>query len=435
MLATAIAMTSPPGLLTLTLGTSAAGYPAPAARRRVPAYCYSTPVDKESPAPAPARARPVADVPVDGLIARSPELARDWALALVAQLPPGRIGEIPLPALAEQAPALCAHVLRALTSDGDLDLLTGRARSRGQTPPAHRLVEVSGASDGAGMALAAEALRGVMWEALLAEMGRASAREVGDLSDRLAHVCACTLAAALESAWQQAPATSAPAGGGRPPQGAPVPAAGSLASGRSAVQIVDDLDPEPPAGEAEPSAGEGPAQIEIRDQRVRPGPSAWIATIGHRLEAFRRERRPFSVLLIEPMEPARGDRAEELAGVTGLADRIERALAAELNSGAAGTGEYSEVLTREAPGRWWVLSAESERAGADALASRLSRAAEAITDGQGEPVRIAVGTAVCPTDGREPAALAAHADVGLYAARAAARAAGRRVTAAADDAG
>jgi hypothetical protein len=40
-----------------------------------------------------------------------------------------------------------------------------------------------------------------------------------------------------------------------------------------------------------------------------------------------------------------------------------------------------------------------------------------------------VGTAVCPDDGREPAALAAHADVGLYAARSSARAAGRRAAA------
>ena len=100
------------------------------------------------------------------------ELAREWALALVAQLPLARIGEVPLPALAEHAPALCAQLLRALDSDADLDLLAGVARSREQTPPACRLAALAGARDEAGAVLAAEALRGVLWEALLAEMGR-----------------------------------------------------------------------------------------------------------------------------------------------------------------------------------------------------------------------------------------------------------------------
>jgi predicted signal transduction protein with EAL and GGDEF domain len=35
---------------------------------------------------------------------------------------------------------------------------------------------------------------------------------------------------------------------------------------------------------------------------------------------------------------------------------------------------------------------------------------------------VAIGFAVCPDDGNEPAALAARADVGVYAARAAGRA-------------
>ena len=78
------------------------------------------------------RARAVADLPVDGLVARSPEIAREWALALIAQLPPGRIGEVPLQALAEQGPAICAQILRALTSESDLDQLTGRGGSRGR---------------------------------------------------------------------------------------------------------------------------------------------------------------------------------------------------------------------------------------------------------------------------------------------------------------
>jgi predicted signal transduction protein with EAL and GGDEF domain len=46
---------------------------------------------------------------------------------------------------------------------------------------------------------------------------------------------------------------------------------------------------------------------------------------------------------------------------------------------------------------------------------------------------VAVGTAVCPQDGREAAALAAHADIGLLAARAAGRASAARPIALVED--
>jgi hypothetical protein len=346
-------------------------------------------------------------------------------VALIAQLPPARMGDVPLEEISARAPALCAQALRALTGDADLALLTGRGGAHSRDPgPALGLARLAGARDAAGAALAAEALRGVLWESLLAEMGRVSAREFGDVSDRLAHVCACALAAALEDDAVEAPGGVAPAGR------APADAPGS-ASPRPGVQIVDELEPAERGGVPSGSGlGEARAQIEIRDQRARPGPSAWIATIGERLEAFRRDCRPFSVLLIEPLEPAALGRTREPAGLNELADLIERRLAAELASDPSGP---PGVLTREAPGRWWVLSAESDRAGAEALAARLAGAAGEIADGLGNPVRLAVGTALCPVDGREPAALAAHADVGLYASRSSARAAGRRVVTAADD--
>ncbi len=372
--------------------------------------------------PTVPRARAVADLPVEGLIARAPELAREWAMALVAQMPPARIGEIPLEQIAQRGPSLCAQALRALASEPDLSQLTGRGDSRGREREAgaRDLAEISGARDGADAALAAEALRGVLWESLLHELGPVSAREMGDVADRLAHVCALALAATLERE-KDAP----PAPGASRPLRPPVIGLTPDVPARTAAVIVDELEPAPEAA-VPPGAGE-PAEIEIeiRDQRARPGPSAWIATIGRRLEDFHQDARPFSVLLVEPLQPAM---AHELAGAGDLSERIERSLEAELagrtreRSGAA-----EEVLTREAPGRWWVLSSETDRAGAEALAQRLTRAAAAITDRLGEPVELAVGTAVCPTDGREPSALAAHADVGLYAARSSARAAGRHI--------
>ena len=216
-----------------------------------------------------------------------------------------------------------------------------------------------------------------------------------------------------------------------PPPGIGVPAGGSA---RGPAIIVDELEQ---ASAGEPAAVESSEpqdmEIEIRDQRVRPGPSAWIAAIGHRLDEFRRDPRPFSVLLIEPLHPAA---MGELSGAGELADRIERVLAAELSSRASERPRAAaELITREAPGRWWVLSSEPDRAAAEVLALRLARAGAEVRGALGDPVELAVGTAVCPADGSEPSALAAHADVGLYAARAAARAAGRRIATGAEEIG
>src|SRR2546427_5204130 len=76
--------------------------------------------------PAP-RARAVAAAPVDALLARADELARRWAIALILALPLERIGEFPLESFARQAPLLCAHVVRALQSDADLERIASRS--------------------------------------------------------------------------------------------------------------------------------------------------------------------------------------------------------------------------------------------------------------------------------------------------------------------
>src|SRR5438132_984076 len=59
------------------------------------------------------RPRPVADAPIDGLLERADELAKRWALALVAARPLEAIGRLPLTEIAAMAPSLCASVLRA----------------------------------------------------------------------------------------------------------------------------------------------------------------------------------------------------------------------------------------------------------------------------------------------------------------------------------
>jgi hypothetical protein len=145
----------------------------------------------------------VAGAPVDALLARTDELARRWAMALILALPLERIGEIPLESFAREAPALCAHLIRALASDDELGRIARPARAGGAPSPAQRLAEMTGARDGRAAVAAMEALRGVLWEALLDELRwdnfdqSASARTVADLADRLACVCSNALVSSL----------------------------------------------------------------------------------------------------------------------------------------------------------------------------------------------------------------------------------------------
>jgi hypothetical protein len=151
--------------------------------------------------PAP-RARAVVGAPIEALLARSDELARRWAIALLLALPVERIGEFPLESFARQAPLLCAHVVRALQSDLELERIAPGVNGGRERSPTSRLAEVTGARDGKAAVEAVEALRGVLWEALLDELhargfDQAPAREVADLADRLAYVCSTALVSSI----------------------------------------------------------------------------------------------------------------------------------------------------------------------------------------------------------------------------------------------
>ncbi len=350
-------------------------------------------------------------------------------MALVLARPPGRIGEVPLQEIARRAPRLCELLLRSLESDAELERLTGERaeHGRGESAGARELASIAGAQDPPAAVIAVEALRGVLWEALLGELRvrgaeRTALRRVADLADRLAYVCARTLAAALG-----AMASPAPAGAAR----ADVPAAHRhvSASAREAV-IVDERapgDPVPAAASTAP-AGELAAwpravEIEIRDERREAGPAAWIGSIGGQLARFEADGRPFAVLLVE-LGRLRRD------GPTGaespLAVQVEDLLAGEV-------APLRGSLTREAPGRYWLLAPDTDRAGAQRLAERLSDVVGSLLRARMSPAEVALGSAVCPADGREAATLAAHADIELYAARSAARAAAERAGASVDE--
>jgi GGDEF domain-containing protein len=156
-------------------------------------------------------------------------------------------------------------------------------------------------------------------------------------------------------------------------------------------------------------------QIEIRDERGGEdgGPGAWIGSIGRRLERQRQDGSPFAVLLVELVDVERLRHAEPPEELARLTNQVEDALARGLRP--------ADSLTRESPGRYWLLAPQTDVAGGRLLAERIARAVRSSAGHRGAPLEVAVGIAVCPDDGRQAAELAAHADLGLYAARASGR--------------
>jgi len=439
----------------------------------------------------------VAEASVEALLERADELARRWVIALILARPLSRIGELPLEDLARDAPALCGQVIRALQSDAELERMagSGAAGSREESASARKLGALAGATDATSAIQAVEALRGVLWEALLEELRDPPARLVADLADRLAYVCSTALTATIVAVSAEpatvsdsdlADAAREESEAGRPPGGprGPVlvderdetllarPAGAPQPSEPADVQSTQ-VRPFPwemaPVSSPQPSrAADAPIsrypgdaaaagariglgdsaragdrarrlraepEIEIRDARGEGGPAAWIGSIGRRLEQFRQDGLPFAVLLVDLFDLERMGHValpEELSGVTG---EIEAALARELGmtDGAdtevpvpapgrpVGSGRAVGSLTRERAGRYWLLAPESDGLATRMLAERLVRSLRTVVRRHGMALPFAVGTAVCPEDGRDAAVLAAHADLGACDARSAGR--------------
>jgi hypothetical protein len=435
--------------------------------------------------PSP-RARPVAEAPVGAPLERADELARRWAIALIQARPLEQIAELHLQTLAREAPALCAQVIRALESDAELERLEGGGATagRGQSAPALDLAALTGARNSAVEAVeAVEALRGALWEALLAELRDPPARQVADLGDRLAYVCAMALAAALAAAQadqtgveahQQQAGDDGSWGAAGDRQGPPIGPRGAIivdehrqseaepeerlyAEPRSALAEPtqerpsaaqsqerpaaqsqerpaaqrkarplpwDDLTG-PAAGEAGAAPAEEAPEIEVKDERGEEGPAAWISSIGRQLERYERDHLPFAVLLVELGDAERLRRAALPGALASLTSRIERLLTEELQrSGghlAQRRGGPAGSLTCERPGRYWMVAPATDAIAAGRLADWVVRTMGPLAGPRWAPIEVTVGIAVCPDDGREAAALAAHADLGLYAPPASSR--------------
>jgi GGDEF domain-containing protein len=300
--------------------------------------------------------RPVADAPV-GSLADGAVVAKAWLVALVEAAPLRVAATVPTADLAAQGPALCAAVLEALGSEAALD----RLRSGGDRAPlAARAAEIAGATEAPAAVAAIEALRSAAWEAL--------GSEDAALAIRLAHVCATVLEASLSAAAAPAP-------------------------------------PAPPAAAPEPD-------VVIHDARSHDdGHEPWRAPIERRLERQLEDGRPFSVLAMEIDDLERLLAAATGREVVEAVEAAERAICNELRP--------ADVLVRERLGRYWLTAPETDLASGRALGQRLADAVSAAAFHHGAPLTISIGLAVAPDDALDAEMLAAHADEGLFAARAA----------------
>lgn len=187
-------------------------------------------------------------------------LAGRWATALVASRALVEMAEVPLQSIAAEGPALCAQLARALRSDDELERLLG--------PPAdgERAVHgPAGAStagwlartrDVAGTVADVELLRGVVWDGLLGQLEDPTARQVGDLADRLAFVCAALLGVVLdggEVTAMEASASAPPSSARDQGHGRVLYSSAPTQSTRRAV-LIDERDEAPRSAERRDAA-------------------------------------------------------------------------------------------------------------------------------------------------------------------------------------
>jgi GGDEF domain-containing protein len=354
------------------------------------------------------RPRPVAGVPPPEL-ADGTAAARAWLLALVAATPLEAMGSLPTGRVASEGPGLCAAALEALGSDAALTRLEPGGDRAATAAGAGRL---AGAPSPTATAAAIAALRGALWSVLEPGLPAADGRHVAALAGRLAHVCDAVMVASLAAA---------------PPPSAAAPAGAPAAIAPSAPPASPAAGPPPdapaPAGPRAPSAPSAappftpPSEVSwpagAPDLTVSRGGSGAgeIAAVVRRVERRAAEGQGFAVLAVEVDEAGRllaADRGGAVARALSAAERAVREAAERAGAGVTADGE-----------RQWIVAPHDGAAGARALGERLAAAVATAVTLDGTPLEVSIGVAVWPHDGRDAEALLAHADEGVFAARAA----------------
>jgi GGDEF domain-containing protein len=315
--------------------------------------------------PRRRRARPVADAPIDGLLPRTPELAKAWLLALVEQAPLRSAPRLLAAGVVEDGPQLCGAVLRALTDDLELRRLEPGGPLGAL---AARTGELAGAGgDPAAIVQAVDALQGVLWAALREELRAPDPDLISDLAQRLGLVSALLRVAALS----RDPSASSPA---RPA--------------------------DPAAPPREPRA-EG-------SRRSRSADALWVGALEDELQ--RTGEWPLSLLLAEMEDAERVSATESAAAATAAFDHFARAVRSAVRP--------QDILVCESDSRAWIIARDTGRSDAQALGSRVAEAVGAGPAWRGAPLSASVGVAVFGEDGHTSSQLIEAAEEARFAASA-----------------
>ena len=370
-------------------------------------------------APRRRRARPVADAPIDVLLARVEDIAKGWVLALVEQVPLHEAPGILTETLTRDGPRVCDAALRALADEGDLRRLSPGGALRALVA---RVGAMTGAAGPAAAIRAVDALHDVLWSALRGELGGLpDPGLVSDLAERLSLVCATVRDAVLEGA-------GGGGGGERTHAGT-----GEL----TAVPAARQDAPKRPAEESEPGPPTGPPGWDPPPPPTPPGadppppampPPGWdppaassaspaTATTPLWMSALEDEIRqsvgaagPLSLLLAELEDADRvvASATPERAGAAfgDFVGALRRVLRAQ------------DILVCETDARAWVIARETSRVGAQSLGARIAEAVGEASVLGGAPLAASIGVAVLGEDGQNSRELIEAAEEARFAASA-----------------
>lgn len=343
------------------------------------------------------RARPVADAPIDELLARTDALAKGWLVALLEGSPLDDAPQILSAGIAADGPRICAAVLRALVDDRDFRRLEAGGVLEAL---ASQCASFAGPAGGEAALRAVEALQAVLWSALRAELRHPEPDQVGELAERLAAVGELVRAAALRRLERGAP----------PRAVAPAPAGeGATEPARAETGRAESGEAEPPAPVA-PAAGLRAVAASEPPAAQPRAEALWVAALEEEIARSERAGGALSLLLVELQESERMLAAEPQDEVAAAFGRFVQAVRSVLRR--------QDLLASETDDRLWVIARDTARPGAIALARRITAAVRSAGTVRGAPLAVTIGIAVLGEDAGDCGALLEAAEEAAFAAAA-----------------
>ncbi len=367
------------------------------------------------------RARPVADAPVEALLAGVQTLTKGWLLALLEQAPLEQAPGILAAEVVREGPPLCEAIVRALASDAALQQISaGGSLER----LVGRIGELAGADGLEAAVRAVDTLQGVIWSAIRAEVRADDEERLPELAERLGLVAGVVRAAVLRRAGGRAAEAAAPEPGD-PEAEAVERREAAPPRGEEAVERREEaIPPRDPRGEeavAEPVERRERAVAEPVERRERPEPplvvpprrlegTLWVRAFEHEIGRAEQSGSPLSLLLVELEE---ADRVLAVEPETESAATFGRFAAA-----VRAVVRRQDILVSETEFRVWIIARETGRPGAQALGTRIADAVRREQPWRGAPMTVTVGVSVLGEDGRDTDTLIEAAEQARFVASA-----------------